>query len=219
MTKRSLSVQFHTMTVPLAEMKAAGRRAGGKLNDAFVAGIAAGWRRYHDRHGEPASALRMSMPINVRTEATENVAGNQFAPARFPVPLTVVDPVHRMKVVRDLVGRARAEPALALTEPLANVLNRLHPDLTTGIFGSMLRGVDFVTSNVPGPPFPIYLSGARVLSQFPFGPMAGAAANITLLSYVDDLNIGINSDPAAVADPEVLLDCMQEGFDEILKTA
>ena len=92
MTKRSLSVQFHTLTVPLAEMKSAGRRAGGKLNDAFVAGIASGWRRYHDHHGAPASALRMSMPINVRTAATENVAGNQFAPARFPVPLTVVDP-------------------------------------------------------------------------------------------------------------------------------
>ncbi|HYF47508.1 MAG TPA: wax ester/triacylglycerol synthase domain-containing protein, partial [Acidimicrobiales bacterium] len=43
MTKRSLSVQFHTLTVPLADMKAAGRRAGGKLNDAFVAGIAGGW--------------------------------------------------------------------------------------------------------------------------------------------------------------------------------
>ncbi len=184
-----------------------------------MAGIASGWRRYHDRHGEPATALRMSMPINVRTEATENVAGNQFAPARFPVPLTVVDPVHRMKVVRDLVLRARAEPALALTEPLAGVLNRLHPDMTTGIFGSMLRGVDFVTSNVPGPPFPIYLSGARVVSQFPFGPMAAAAANITLLSYMDDLNIGFNTDPAAVPDPEALLECMQEGFDEILKCA
>lgn len=217
MTRRSLSVQFHTLTVPLAEMKAAGRRAGGKLNDAFVAAIASGWRRYHDRHGRPASALRMSMPINVRTELTENVAGNQFAPARFPVPLTVVDPVHRMKVVRDLVLRARAEPALALTEPLANLLNRLPPDLTTGIFGSMLRGVDFVTSNVPGPPFPLYLAGARVNSQFAFGPLAAAAANVTLLSYMDDLNIGFNTDPAAVPDPEVLLECMQEGFDEILK--
>lgn len=219
MTKRSLSVQFHTITVPLGDMKAAGRRAGGKLNDAFVAAIAAGWRRYHDHHGEPASALRMSMPINVRTEATENRAGNQFAPARFPVPLTVVDPVHRMKVVRDLVSRARAEPALALTEPLAGVLNRLHPDVTTGLFGSMLRGVDFVTSNVPGPPFPIYLAGARVESQFAFGPLAAAAANLTLLSYVDELNIGINSDPAAVPDPERLVECMQEGFDEILKCA
>ncbi|MET1048851.1 MAG: wax ester/triacylglycerol synthase family O-acyltransferase [Acidimicrobiales bacterium] len=217
MTERSLSVQFHTLTVPLAEMKIAGRRAGGKLNDAFVAAIASGWRRYHDHHGKPAGALRMSMPISVRTAATENVAGNQFAPARFPVPLTVVDPVHRMKVVRDLVGRARGEPALALTEPLANLLNHLPPDVTTGIFGSMLRGVDFVTSNVPGPPFPIYLSGARVISQFPFGPMAGAAANITLLSYVDDLNIGINTDPSAVPDPETLVECMQEGFDEILK--
>lgn len=219
MTGRSLSVQFHTLTAPLGEMKVAARRAGGKLNDAFVAAIAGGWRRYHDRHGAPASALRMSMPINVRTVETEQRAGNQFAPARFPVPLTVADPVHRMKVMRDLVGRARAEPALALTEPLANLLNRFPPDITTGIFGSMLRGIDFVTSNVPGPPFPIYLAGARVLSQFPFGPLAGAAANVTLLSYVDDLNIGFNSDPAAIDDPDVLLECMQEGFDEILKCA
>jgi diacylglycerol O-acyltransferase len=219
LTRRSLSVQFHTLTVPMAEMKSAARRAGGKLNDAFVAAVASGWRRYHDRHDAPASALRMSMPISVRTTETEQKAGNQFAPARFPVPLTVVDPVHRMKVVRDLVGRARAEPALALTEPLANVLNRFPPDLTTGIFGSMLKGIDFVTSNVPGPPFPIYLSGARVLSQFPFGPLAGAAANVTLLSYVDDLNVGFNTDPASVPDPDALMECMQEGFDEILKCA
>ena len=41
--------------------------------------------------------------------------------------------------------------------PLADVLNRLPTDATTGIFGSMLRGVDFVTSNVPGPPIPVYL--------------------------------------------------------------
>ena len=219
MTKRSLSVQFHTLTVPLAEMKAAGRRAGGKLNDAFVAAIAAGWRRYHDRHGEPDVALRMSMPINVRTEATENVAGNQFAPARFPVPLTVVDPVHRMKVVRDLVGpgpgRAGAGPHRAAGQrPQPPAPRHHHGDLRLDAAGRRLRDLER-----PRPAVPHLPAGARVLSQFPFGPMAGAAANITLLSYVDDLNIGINTDPAAVPDPEVLLECMQEGFDEVLKTA
>ena len=128
MTDRSLSVQFHTLTVP-----------AGRDEDRRPSGRGQAQRRLRGRHRlragagtttstvQPADALRMSMPINVRTEATENVAGNQFAPARFPVPLTVVDPVHRMKVVRDLVVRARAEPALALTEPLANMLNRLPP--------------------------------------------------------------------------------------------
>jgi diacylglycerol O-acyltransferase len=219
MTSRSLSQRFHTLTVPLTDAKLAARSAGGRLNDAFVAGVAGGFRRYHDHHGAEAASLRMSMPISIRTEATENQAGNQFSPARFAVPLTVRDAVHRMKVVSDLVARARHEPALALTSPLAGALNQLPKELTTALFGSMLKGVDFVTSNVPGAPFPVYLAGARIQSQFAFGPMTGAAVNVTLLSYVDELNIGFNIDPAAVPDTDVLMRCMQEGFDEILKAA
>ena len=122
-----------------------------------------------------------------------------------------------MKVVNDLVRRARAEPALALVEPMAGALNRLPKEVTTALFGSMLKGVDFVTSNVPGAPFPLYLGGAHIRNQFAFGPMTGAAANITLLSYIDELNIGFNTDPAAVPDPAVLMDCMADGFDEVLK--
>ena len=217
MTGRSLSVHFETMAVPLADTKAAGRKAGGKLNDAFVAAVAGGWMRYHERHGQPVPSLRMSMPISLRTEETKDDAGNQFAPARFDVPLTIHNPVARMKAIHALVDEARAEPALALTNPLANVLNRLPKEVTTGLFGAMLKGVDFITSNVPGAPFPLYLGGARVHSQFAFGPMAGAAANATLLSYVDELNIGFNTDPAAIGDPEVLMECMHEGFDEVLK--
>ena len=47
--------------------------------------------------------------------------------------------------------------------------------------------------------------------------MTGAATNITLLSFCDDLNIGINTDPAAVPDPEVFVDCLRDGFDEVIK--
>lgn len=219
MTGRSLSQRFDTLTVPLTDTKLAAKAAGGRLNDAFVAGVAGGFKRYHDLHDTPASALRMSMPINVRNEATEDKAGNQFSPARFPVPLTVRDAVHRMKVVSDLVARARHEPALALTQPLAGALNRLPREITTALFGSMLKGVDFVTSNVPGAPFPVYLAGARIQSQFAFGPMTGAAANVTLLSYVDELNVGFNIDPAAIPDMAEFMDCMREGFDEVLKAA
>ena len=217
MTGRSLSQRFHTLSVPLTDTKLAARAAGGKLNDAFVAAVASGFRRYHERHELPASALRMSMPISVRNEATADDAGNQFSPARFPVPLTVRDPVHRMKVVSDLVGRARAEPALQLTQPLAGALNQLPNELTTALFGSMLKGVDFVTSNVPGAPFPVYLAGARIQNQFAFGPMTGAAANITRLSYVDELNVGFNVDPAAIPDSDAFMDDMRAGFEEILK--
>ena len=54
-------------------------------------------------------------------------------------------------------------------------------------------------------------------AQFPFGPMSGAAANITLMSYLDEAQIGVNVDPAAVTDPDVFVECLRDGFDEVLK--
>jgi WS/DGAT/MGAT family acyltransferase len=217
MTGRSLSVRFDTITVPLAELKAAAKKAEGKLNDAFVAGITGGLRRYHQKHGAAVDALRMTMPINIRTDATADLAGNQFAPARFAVPLDIDDPVERMRATRDLVAQQRGEPALALAEPLAGILYRLPTSVTTGVFGSLLRGIDFVTSNVPGVPIPVFFGGARMEAQFAFGPMSGAATNITLLSYLDEVQIAVNSDPAAIPDPDVFLNCLLEGIDEIRK--
>ena len=104
-----------------------------------------------------------------------------------------------------------------MSEPLAGILNRLPTTAVTGIFGSMLKGVDFITSNVPGLPVPVYLGGARLESQIALGPMSGSAANVVLVSYLDDLNIGINTDPVAIGDPDVLLDCIRDSFDELLK--
>lgn len=218
MRSRSLSVHFDVMTAPLGEMKAAAKKADGRLNDAFVAAVAGGLARYHRRHGAEVEALRMSMPINIRV-AGDTLGGNQFVPARFPVPIGVDDPVERMRTIRRLVGEARAEPALALTAPIAGVLNRLPTTATTQLFGGMLKGIDFVTSNVPGAPFPVFLAGGKLEANFALGPLAGSATNITLLSYLDELQIGVNTDPAAVPDPDVFLDCLHEGFEEIRKVA
>ncbi len=219
MKRRSLSVHFETLTFPLADMKAAAKKADGRLNDAFVAGVAGGLRRYHDAHDASVDALRMNMPINVRTDETENVAGNQFAPARFPVPTSIEDPLEAMTAVRELVAGQRGEPALALLEPMSGILNRLPTTLTTSLFGSMLKGVDFTTSNVPGAPIPVFMGGAEIEMMVPFGPLAGTAVNVTLLSNRDDVHLGINCDLAAVPDPEVLRDCIQESFEELLKLA
>jgi WS/DGAT/MGAT family acyltransferase len=215
MTGRSLSMHFDTLTVPLAETKAAAKRGGGKLNDAFVTAVARGFRYYHDKHGAAPEHLRMGMPINVRTAETQDLAGNQWAPTRFPVPIRVDDPLEHLQVIRGVIAAQRREPAVGLVEPLASVLYRLPTTLLAGLFGSMLRGVDFTTSNVPGVPVPLYFSGAKILAQFPLGPLSGAAANLCLLSYIDQLHIGVNSDLAAVPDPDVLHACLRTGFEDI----
>jgi WS/DGAT/MGAT family acyltransferase len=217
MRGRSLSCRFDTVSASLPDMKAAAKKAGGRLNDAFLAAVAGGFRRYHDTKGAPCDAIRVSMPINLREADAESLGGNQFAPARFPLPIGIDDPVERMAAIRELVAVQRDEPALKLADSIALVLNRLPTSVVTGIFGGMLKTVDCVVSNVPGLPFEVFLGGARQEAQFAMGPPAGAAVNITLLSYLDEVQIAINSDPAAIPDPDVFVACLHEGIDEIRK--
>ncbi len=212
---RSLSVRFDTVTTSLPDLKAAAKRVDGHLNDAFVAAVAGGLRRYHEKHGVLVDELRMTMPINVRPEAEEIVAGNRFVPARFVFPIGIADPAERMRALHDIVLAQRNEPALSIVEPVSGILNRLPLGLTTNLFGSMLKAIDVVTSNVPGAPFPIYLGGSRMQANFGFGPLSGAASNITLLSYCDELHLAVSTDPAGVPDPEVFVECLEAGIDEV----
>ncbi len=215
MRGRSLGVHFDVLGLRLEELKRPAKAAGGTLNDAFVAAITGGLRLYHEHHGRPVAELRMTMPINLREGERGERAGNQFAPARFAVPIAIPDPAERMQRIGEVVRAQRAEPALPLLEEVAGVLGRLPRSLSVSLFGSMLKAIDFVTSNVPGPPFPVYASGAKVERMFGFGPLSGAAVNVTLFSYDGQVECAINSDPAAVPDPDFLTECFAKGIEEV----
>lgn len=215
---RSLSTHFELLRLPLDDLKAAGHRAGGKLNDAFVGGILLAFKLYHRRLGSDTDALRMAMPINIRTADGPTTAGNAFVPARFQVAVGSDDPLTLLRETHDHLQRVVHEPAYALVDPLSNLLNRFPATVTTQIFGSMMRGLDFQASNVPGSPFPLYLRGHEVVDLVPFGPMAGAGANITLMSYRGHLNIGVNVDPAAVTDPALFLACLVDAYRAVIES-
>ena len=104
-------------------------------------------------------------------------------------------------------------------DEISGLLNRFPGAVAAQIVGGMLKGVDFVTSNVPGPGFEVYASGARLERNFGFGPLTGAAANITLFSYDGIWGVGVSTDQAAVPDPELFLDCLREGVAEVLALA
>jgi hypothetical protein len=214
---RSLGVRFEVLEVPLDALKRAAQAAGGTLNDAFVAAVAGGLSRHHRARRRKIAALRMSMPINIRGKDDHGtVAGNQFVPARFSVPIDIDDPRKRVQAIGALVRGQRNEPALGWIDEITTAINLLGESAATRITGGMMKAVDFVTSNVPGPPFPVYMSGARIERMFPFGPPAGASVNITLFSYDGTAQIGVRIDPAAVPDADRLMTDLRAGFDEIL---
>jgi WS/DGAT/MGAT family acyltransferase len=212
---RSLARRLTALDVPLDDMKRAAKSVGSSLNDAFLAAVVGGVQRYHDLHGVEPAELRMVMPINVRGEGTA-LGGNHFTPARFLVPLQIADPEERMRTLGQLARDVRGEPAVALTDALAMVLNQLPSRVTTAFFGAMLKGSDFVTSNVPGSPFPLYVAGAELERMYPFGPLSGTAANVTLLSHCETCCIGINTDAVAVPDAPAFAQSVEAGFAEVL---
>ncbi len=217
MRGRSLSVKLHLITQSLEEIKAAGHAAGGTINDAFVTGIILGIRKYHTAMGSTLTSLRMGMPINVRTEETQEISGNEFIPARFEIDASTDDPIVALERTRVRLAEIVDEPANSLVKPLSGVLNKLPSTFTTGMFGSMMKGLDFQASNVPGSPIPLYLDGKKVSATAAFGPLGGAAANTTLLSYLDTLYVGVNVDPRAVTEPELFTECLREGFADLIE--
>jgi hypothetical protein len=80
----------------------------------------------------------------------------------------------------------------------------------------MLKCCDLVATNVPGASVPVYSAGARVERLYAFAPPSGAAMNIGLISHCDVCCIGIVVDTTAVPDADVLVQCLQEGFDDVL---
>lgn len=214
MTGRGFSWHFDVLDVPLDGLRGGAKAVGATVNDAFIAAVAGGLRRYHEKMGHPVEELRMSMPISTRTE-DHDPGGNHVAIIRFPVPVGVIDPVERMRLIHDAAKAAREEPAVPYTDALVAVLTPVTPMAV----GPMAKHMDFTASNVPGIPVEGRLCGVPVRRFYPFGPTGGAALNVTMLSYAGTCCVGINSDTAAVTDSALLRECIAAGFEEICALA
>jgi|tagenome__1003787_1003787.scaffolds.fasta_scaffold20876390_2 diacylglycerol O-acyltransferase len=218
MRGRSLTRHFETHTLALPAVQATARKLGGSINDVYVTGLAAALGRYHARMGSEVRALRLAMPISTRNRNDE--AANRFVPARVVIPIQPDDdPRTLFAGVRDRLDAAKNESAIGAAEGLAVVLTPLPTAFLVAMTRAQARTTDFAATNLRGSPIPLYIAGERVIANYPFGPRTNTALNATMLSYGDELNLGLNIDPAAVSDIDGLMRDIALAFDELLGIA
>jgi diacylglycerol O-acyltransferase / wax synthase len=218
-------------SVPLADVKEVKRAFGVTVNDVVLAVCAGALRRFLERRASvPDKPLLAAIPASVRTADERGVMGNRVSAMFATLATQLDDPVERLFAAREVMGGAKL-----VHEDIGG--NTLHewaevsaPVLFSGgmaLYERLLQGrhppvINLVISNVPGPSFPLYLGGARLVSLFPLGPvMAGTGLNITVLSYLDRVGFGLigcreivpHIDDIAAAVPDALAELVKAASD------
>lgn len=217
--KRSAQRRLTYVEVPVDALRRAGRSVGGTLNDAYLAGVTGGIRRYHEIKGSVHDEVPFAIPVSTRVRSgrqrVDKDAGNRFAAVRFAAPIGVADPAERIRQLAAIVEATRAEPALDAMTTLAPALVQL-PERMLDLAGRAQDRLDVQASYVPGPPRPVHLAGARVTSVLAFGPLPGPAVMSVMVTYAGVARVGFTLDAVAVPDVEALREAMVEGFAEVL---
>jgi diacylglycerol O-acyltransferase len=212
--ERGINRRFEVVDFPVDDLRAVAKAAGGSINDAYLAGVCAVLRRYHEALGCPVDDLPLALPISTRTD-DDPAGGNRFTGATIAAPVGELDPAERIRLIGARVGAARAEPALDAMTGLLPLVVRLPTPLLAAMAGRAAT-IDVQASNVPGYPVPVYVAGIEVLRTFGFGPVPGVAAMITMTSMAGRCEVTANYDTDAFTDVELFARCLQEGFDEVL---
>lgn len=215
---------FAILSLPLAEMKTAGKAFGGTINDAAATVTAAGLTRYLQARGSvPKQPLVAMCPVSLRspgdTEATTK-ASAVFVP---------------LGATRSTVGERMREVVVAMTaakQDMRAMSN--HSAMIYGIsaisLGELVESsrlnllsnplANYVLSNVPGTPDAKFLNGARMTGLFPISALAaGIGLNVTLSSYAGSIDFGFVGNGLSMPDLSELADCTRAAFDELKAAA
>ena len=156
------------------------------------------------------------MAVSTRNEKS---GSNAFSLVRMLVPTGEMPIGERFAAINESVSQARESSKSATLDTLAAVSGALPTSVLTRIARTQSQTIDFATSNVRGAGVPLYIAGAQMLENYPVGPLGGVAFNLTMLSYNHSLDMGLNIDTAAVAQPQLLRECMEQSLAEFIAIA
>ena len=216
--------RFTWVRADLGDLKAIKNGLGGTVNDVVLATVAGALGKHLRRRGQNTDGLELKamVPVSVRQDAERGALGNKVAAMMAPLPVWCQEPVARLDIVReqlkDLKSGSQAVGAQVLTD-----LSGFAPPNIMGQASRLMarqRFFNLVVTNVPGPQFPLYLLGRRMLDPFPMVPLAsGQGVGVALLSYNGRINFGLVGDFDLLWDLDDLALDLEESLAELAEEA
>ena len=208
----------------LEDYKRVKNSLGGTVNDVVLAVMAGALRRWLRSRGVDTKGveLRALVPVSIRTEDERDKLGNRIAAMRGPLPVYAEDPVDRLRIVTEaMTGLKESKQALG-AEVIAGLTGFAPPTILAQAsrlnFSTRLFNV--IVTNVPGPQFPLYMMGSRLLEAFPIVPLTrNLTVVVGILSYDGTMYFGLWADRDAFADLEVLAGGVDDAYAELVKLA
>jgi diacylglycerol O-acyltransferase len=214
-------------SVDLGDVKKVGATFGGTVNDVVLAAVTQGYRDLLMAHGEdPAEAvIRTLVPVSVRHDDDEGVPDNRVSALLLELPVDVADPLERLTVVRERMSSLKASHMAEAGEWLASTAD-LAPPIVIGQLSRLAvraagrlpqHSVNTVTTNVPGPQFPLFCLGRQMVGYRPFVPIFhGIRVATAILSYDGRIAFGVTGDYDTVPDVAVLADGAVAAIEELV---
>jgi len=211
-------VSFGSLSLPAVKMIKDAFKV--KVNDVVVALSAGALREFLLAHDDlPEEPLVAMIPISVRTEAQIGTYGNRISMMIAPIPTDEPDPVVRLIRSHAEMAQAKDLHGALPADLMTNANNFIPP----AVFARAARAITSVgassrfrphfnvtLSNVPGPPIPLYVAGAKLEANYPISVVTdGIGLNITVLSYMDHLDFGIVGDRELAPDLDLIMDTLR----------
>jgi diacylglycerol O-acyltransferase / wax synthase len=218
--------RFATATLALADIKETSKQLGVTINDMVLALSAGALRKLLLRYdGKADHPLLASVPVSFDF-SPDRISGNYFTGMLVALPADVDDPLERVRLAHDNAVDAKENNQLLGPELVSRWAAYFPPAPAESLFRWMAsrdgqnKVLNLNVSNVPGPREHGRVGGALVTEIYSVGPLtAGSGLNITVWSYVDQLNVSVLVDGATVDDPHEVTDAIVDEFIEIRRAA
>jgi diacylglycerol O-acyltransferase / wax synthase len=216
--------RYAVVRASLKELKAAGKQAGGTVNDALLAVVAGMLRRYLEAAGLALDAPPVALvPVSVRREDERGELGNRMSTVFVDLPMAEPDPLIRLRLISETMRALKESSAVQAGALLVGATGWAPPLVSSVLVRAMggVRAFNLVVSNVPGPQQPFYLGGSRMLEVFPIVPLnpVNQRLSVGIVSYDGGVFFGLLADRDLDPPVEVGAQALQAALDELVEAA